>query len=120
MKNSNKYTLPQFNNISEIKKHMLANKIELNFVVTEKFARHEGKNIFINAFLEDNVKTFMIVHELAHIANSTSSNNNFSDKFEKEDKKAINALKVMNSSKDSFTFESLMDYYFFHKLKGHL
>ena len=111
--------LPTFENVKSIKKYMNDEGIALHFVATEDFAYHNKKEVFINKYLDENVITFIIVHELAHIVARTNPINNFSVKFENADKDAIEALKNMhNNDKNSFSFKKLMKYYYFHKLSG--
>ena len=114
----NKPLLPQFKSKKQIMEHIISNGIKLHFSETEHFGYHNGKNIYINRFLDNDVMTFIITHELAHIAAGEKTINNFSLKIEDADEQAVMALKKMNKNgKDSFSFKYLLNYSYFGKLK---
>ena len=114
-----KNTLPKFKNVPEIMKYIKKHNITVNFSETEEFGYHIGKNIHINRFLDNDIMTFIITHELAHIASKSRIINNFTLKLENADKMAVEALREMDEDeKNSFFFKDLLTYSYFSKLKG--
>ena len=113
-----KKSLPLFKNTEEIKSFAKFLDITIKFNPTTEFAESEGNVITIQSFLEDNVKSFLIVKHISHIINNTQCKTGFEDDLDIESTMSVEALRDMDANKkDSFTFDSLMNYYTFKVLK---
>ena len=113
-----KKSLPLFKDVEEIRSFAKFLEIVIIFDPLTTFVESSGRVIKIHSFLEDNVKSFLIVKHIAHIINNTQCETIFGESLSTEGVMSINALRGMNANKkDGFTFDSLMEYYQFHVLK---
>ena len=108
--------LPQFRNVRHIQDFIQENGIEIDFVMTTDFSYSCDDVIYVNEFIGDIAKTYLIVHELSHILSNTKSIP-MSSYIELADEEAVVSLKNMSDDhKQIFSFNELREYYYFNKI----